>query len=407
MMRGNRTFKKIDRWAGIPILLAASAIRKATRFLARTGHDSADHHKIGSGDRILIIKQSALGDTLLLLPVLKAMRGSVGSSGQVDMLVTPVNSIIAENCPWMDDIILFDPSKLFLHPLHLPGLVRKIRSRRYTVVLDFDQWLRSSALLAAVSGAATTAGFKTPGQHRHFASDLTVTQTEKRHESCLFRDLACSCGIPVEAVEPFSGFLKGNDLFESDTPDIRDKTKPMRVLFHPGCGEHGYQREWPAADYASLGSALSSSYDISITISGHGEHEMPIAREIIEEGDFNSTDLSGRLTFAQLAAVVKDTDLVVCGNTGVMHLAAGYGTPLVALHGPTDHLKWGPDYSCGKVSDTLAPGSATIIRADIPCSPCLFLGYEYGCDGRACMESIQVETVLDACSTILDRLQTL
>ncbi len=407
MMRGNRTFKKIDRWAGIPMLLAAAAMRKTIRAATHAGPKGTDGHKIRSGDRILIIKQSALGDTLLLLPILKALHGSVGSSGQVDMLVTPVNSIIAENSPWLDDILLFDPSRLSRHPRHLPGLIRKIRSRRYTVVLDFDQWLRSSALLAAVSGGATTAGFRTPGQHRHFAYDLTVTQTEKRHEYCLFKDLASSCGLPAGTVEPFTGFLAENNLFESTAPDTQDRTNGMRVLFHPGCGSHGWQREWPSANYARLGSALSSSYDISIMISGHGDHEIPLARKIIEKGDFNSIDLSGRLTFPQLVAAVKNADLVVCGNTGIMHLAAGYGTPLVALHGPTDHLKWGPDYSCGKVSETQDPGPAVIIPADIPCSPCLFLGYEYGCSGRACMESIQVETVLAACSKILDKGQTL
>jgi heptosyltransferase-3 len=407
MMRGNSTFKKIDRWAGIPMLLAAAAIRRLARVTFRTGEKSLENHKISPGDRILIIKQSALGDTLLLLPVLKAIQDSVGQAGKVDMLVTPVNSIIAENCRWLDDILLFDPSSIFLRPFDLPRLIRKIRSRRYMFVLDFDQWLRSSALLAAVSGAGTTAGFRTPGQHRHYASDLNVTQVKKRHEYCLFRDLASSCGIDEEAVKPFREFLKDNDLFESATQSIQSKANVMRVLFHPGCGSHGYQREWPATSYASLGSALSSLYNISISISGHGDHETRITGKILEKNDFSALDLSGKLTFPQLAAQVKTADLVVCGNTGIMHLAAGYGTPVVALHGPTDHLKWGPVYDCEKDFNAKDEGPAVIITADIPCSPCLFLGYEYGCDGRACMESIQVETVLAACSAILDRGQTL
>ena len=78
-----------------------------------------------------------------------------------------------------------------------------------------------------------------------------------------------------------------------------------------------------------------------------------------------------------------------------MHLAAAAGTPVVALHGPTNPLQWGP---WGK--------GHTILHVDVPCSPCLNLGFEYGCsalsDGTSpCMHTIQVDEVLEACERYL------
>ena len=77
-------------------------------------------------------------------------------------------------------------------------------------------------------------------------------------------------------------------------------------------------------------------------------------------------------------------DFVICGNCGPMHLAAATGTPVVALHGPTNPSQWGP-WGDGH----------TILHVDVPCSPCLNLGFEYGCsalsDGTSpCMHTIQV-----------------
>jgi ADP-heptose:LPS heptosyltransferase len=74
----------------------------------------------------------------------------------------------------------------------------------------------------------------------------------------------------------------------------------------------------------------------------------------------------------------------VSGNTGVMHLAAGLGLPLLALHGPTDPVKWGP---------RALPGRARVLEAGIACSPCLFYGFDYGCPRRDCMEAIPQERV--------------
>jgi len=379
-MRGKRAYKIVDRLAGVPLLLVAGTARGAGTIMP-----------VKPGDRILLIKQSALGDTLLILPVIKALRDVIGSEGRLDMVVTPVNRDVAASCPWLDELFLFNPSSVFRRPGHVLRLIRRLRHRAYAHALDFDQWLRSSALLAALSGARHTAGFRTPGQQRHFAFDATVPQAKDAHEFELFKHLAVQVGVPAESIEPYTGFLTRHRIYGSTARETR-----KIVLLHPGCGGHGFQREWPIERYAELGRALVERFGVGIEVSGHGSHEIGLIEEFASLFGPGFTNLGGELTFPELAARMTGIDLLVSGNTGVMHLAAGMGVPLVSLHGPTDSTKWGPLYGESPTAETVR-----VIQAHVPCSPCLFLGFEYGCAERPCMESISVEEVLEACEDVL------
>jgi ADP-heptose:LPS heptosyltransferase len=81
-----------------------------------------------------------------------------------------------------------------------------------------------------------------------------------------------------------------------------------------------------------------------------------------------------------------------------MHLAAAVKIPVVALHGPTNPIQWGP---WGE--------RHVILKPDMPCHPCLNLGFEYGCkalaDGTSmCLHTIPASEVLKACQWQLKKI---
>ena len=76
----------------------------------------------------------------------------------------------------------------------------------------------------------------------------------------------------------------------------------------------------------------------------------------MEQTAFN---LAGKTSLTQLAALLQRADIMISGDSGPMHIAAAVGTPLIAIHGPTDPAHSGP----------VSP-SATILRSGIWCSPC-------------------------------------
>jgi ADP-heptose:LPS heptosyltransferase len=87
--------------------------------------------------------------------------------------------------------------------------------------------------------------------------------------------------------------------------------------------------------------------------------------------------LAGRTTLTELAALVADATMVICGDTGIAHLATAYGTPSVVLFGPVSPRHWGPPPGrpqhqalwAGYTGDTFAdrpdPGLLRITTADV------------------------------------------
>ncbi|MFI9454757.1 glycosyltransferase family 9 protein [Amycolatopsis sp. NPDC052450] len=110
------------------------------------------------------------------------------------------------------------------------------------------------------------------------------------------------------------------------------------VVIHPGAAFAA--RRWPPDRYARVARALAEQHRVVVT--GNAA-EVPLAREIAEAAGLpGEAVLAGDAGLAELAATVAEARLVVCGDTGVGHLATAYGTPSVLLFGPTPPRFWGP-----------------------------------------------------------------
>ena len=108
------------------------------------------------------------------------------------------------------------------------------------------------------------------------------------------------------------------------------------VLLHPGAASAS--RRWPAARWARLAACLrDDGRDVAVT-GGPAERDLCAA----VAGEAGVRDLSGRFTVPGLAARVARAALVVCGDTGVAHVATAVATPSVLLFGPTPPQRWGP-----------------------------------------------------------------
>jgi ADP-heptose:LPS heptosyltransferase len=114
---------------------------------------------------------------------------------------------------------------------------------------------------------------------------------------------------------------------------------PGAVVLHPGAAYPA--RRWPPHCFAAVAAALSDNGSHVVLTGTAGEREL--AREVASRAGLpDSAVLAGRTGLAGLAALVSGAALVVCGDTGVAHLATAYGTPSVVLFGPTPPRLWGP-----------------------------------------------------------------
>jgi ADP-heptose:LPS heptosyltransferase len=111
------------------------------------------------------------------------------------------------------------------------------------------------------------------------------------------------------------------------------------IVIHPGAAFPA--RRWPAERFGAVARRLGELGD-PIVVTGTLA-ESATAEAVIRSGDLPaSSNLCGQLDLGQLAALISSAQLLISGDTGVAHLASGYGTPSVLLFGPTPPSRWGP-----------------------------------------------------------------
>lgn len=170
--------------------------------------------------------------------------------------------------------------------------------------------------------------------------------------------------------------------------------RPPRVVIHPGSGGYAPARRWDAASFAAVADALHAERGAQIVlVGGPGDGAAAVQAAMQAE----ALDLSGQTTLPELAALLAGADLFIGADSGVMHLAAAAGAPVVAIFGPSSHTAWAP----------WAPGGrAAVVRSGVACSPCSYVGHSIGlregCPARTCMRLVTPAQVLDAARALLD-----
>jgi ADP-heptose:LPS heptosyltransferase len=124
-----------------------------------------------------------------------------------------------------------------------------------------------------------------------------------------------------------------------DLPSPAGVTASGAVVVHPGASSA--DKRWPAARWAEVATAQAAA-GRSVVVTGSAD-EAGLAREVAATAGLPpEAVLAGRTDLLTLAAVVAGAALVLCGDTGVAHLATALGTPSVILFGPVPPSVWGP-----------------------------------------------------------------
>ena len=111
------------------------------------------------------------------------------------------------------------------------------------------------------------------------------------------------------------------------------------TVIHPGAASAA--RRWPAERWAAVAAAERDA-GRRVVVTGSPD-ERPLAEAVARGGGLGQDAvLAGRTDLAGLAAVVAGAARVLCGDTGVGHLATAFGVPSVLLFGPTPPAEWGP-----------------------------------------------------------------
>jgi heptosyltransferase-1 len=292
---------------------------------------------------ILITKPSSLGDIVLALPALRALRMSFPEA-KISWLIRPEFAELIENHPHLDEIITFDRKllgKAWFHPSAfgaLMSLIRQLRRSRFDVIFDF-QGLFRTASLAWLSGCKLRYGM---ANAREFA---TVFYTHKVPQN-------------IECIHMVDYYLKiiqaagasdyGVEFVFPQNPNAEDSVgrllashgvKDNYAVFISGSAHQ--DKCWPPERFAQLAEKISSQYDLSIVATGSAS-EAGIVEKVKEKANVPIASLAGQTSLSEIVALLKRARLVVSNDTGPGHIAAALGVPLVMMFGRANPIRLQP-----------------------------------------------------------------
>ncbi len=378
-MKRKAIYRFFDRYLGIPIVFLL-------RIFVRKKKEIPSNIR-----RVLIIKFAAIGDAILMVPVLRILKKSVPDV-KIYFLSSNINNSIVKKNTYIDKIININVYKFLINPFAFARFIMMMRRREFDIIFDAEQWSRISVIIASLSKSKHTIGYKMDKQYKHYLYSSQINHSRYRHEVENFLALLEPLGIKTSGDDKKPEFfLTTEEENAADRFIEENKLKGYFVIcFQPSTGTSGYAREWKDENYSELGRRITEKFDnVKILLTG-AKDDFERCEIIKNNIGKNTMNIAGKSTIGTDVAIVKRSNLMVCGNTGILHMAASVGTQTIGLHGPNNPLTWGA-YDTNAIS----------IISDIYCSPCLYIGHDFGCRVPTCMERIKVDDVFLKITDIL------
>ncbi len=322
-------------------------VRKTvSRFSTGRGAAAVMNIKPDSIRRVIVIRQhNQFGDVLCTVPLLRALSAKFASC-RISVVVSPQNISALAGCPYASELINYDKLAFYRHPSLFIKFVKSLRQ-------GYDLLLVPSNVSISLTNDIMALFIKAKAKIGPGSLEAKANQTASVYDVAVPLDwkdsLVHQYHRNMKVAEPL-GITNADDTggleYHVDPATFGDLralvgrigTFGKRVAVHAGAGKP--PNRWNVEGFAALSELLHNELNADIYIT-----EGPMDREVIDR-------LAGLLkapfvrvrnrAISFVAALLKQMDLVVTNDTGIMHLAAAVGTPTLSLFGPTDPLQWAP-----------------------------------------------------------------
>lgn len=329
---------------------------------------------------ILVIKISAIGDVILSIPSLRAIRSKFPNA-KIKVLVGLRQREVLDRCPYINDRIVVDFKGKDKGASGLWRIARQVQKNCFDLVIDLQN-NRKSHILAFLSLAPLRYGYDN--------GKFSFLLNKKIKDDAPFLD-------PIEhqfRTLKLSG-IKSDDkrleLWVSEYDEKRiDKfladswTVPAQSLvgINIRASSRWVSKNWPPSHIIELCDRLASQFNVRVVLTGSNE-DIALANHIAKLTKSKPIMAVGKTDLMELASLIRRFSVYLTPDSAPMHIASSVGTPFVALFGPTDpkrHLAFSKD-------------CVVICKSDeVKCSPC----YDPTCSKKLnCMKRITVDDVLN------------
>ncbi len=335
-------------------------------------------NRVLNSQKILIRLPNWIGDAILSIPALNAVRDHFKNSEITFIGKGPILQVLQEN-RLSDHSIVLNGS--YLGIFQKWNLVRKLRKEKFDMAILFQNAFEA-AFLSFLSFIPKRYGYNTDG--RGFLLTCRIarpSKKEKIHQLEYYLRLVASLeGINLNQPKP------AIQVTQDEKREVRKRLEregiapgEMIIGLNPGAA-YGSAKRWLPERFAQLGDRLGRIHKAKIIIFG-GASEKNLMDDIENLMVKKPLNVAGKTTVRELIALISECALFITNDSGPMHMASALNVPVISIFGPTD-------------SEATSPaGDRTImVRKEVACSPCLLR--ECPID-HSCMTGISVEEVFN------------
>lgn len=349
-------------------------------------------------NRFLFIKPDHLGDMLLALPAMRALKKAQPYS-EIHVLAGPWAASVLTNVPEVDLALTVDfpgfardtEKTNYITPYtQLMRVSRQLRQIGYghAIIMRPDHWW--GAMLAYVAGISERIGYDIEN-----VSPFLTQAIPHEYGHAIRQNL--------RLIEEWTGKIPDEDVqykydvYDDEQNTIRGYLNDYGIIdqpyfcIHPGSGT--WVKRWHNDLWAKVADTLIDQLDTRVIFTGT-DGERAMINAIQNRMTHRSYTSAGDLSIEQLAALYQNAKVVLGPDSGPLHLAAAVKTPTVALFGPADPIEFAPwgDKKHHK-----------IVTSDIACRPCRVLDWgDDDPDYHPCVHDISIGQVLEAARTVVN-----
>jgi lipopolysaccharide heptosyltransferase II len=352
--------------------LAQRGLRIVLGMIGRATREPGPFPPLRPGDpsicRILVVRVDLLGDTVLSTPAVRALRRGYPHA-RIDMLVQPAMTGVLLSDPDLDEMIGYNPHvwrspSAWLRPrtwLAGRALVRRLRAKRYDLAISVSGDIGS--IVTRLTNARRRVGYAGEAYGGFLTDPIPGARYRThQHEVRYVLRLAEAAGgitAPEDAVPHLPVDPHARQAVATMLAEGRERLgAPGPIITMHAGARNGQAKRWPLGHFAALAEQLWREHQALVVLTG-APHEAALAEDVIQRARAPILNLAGRTTVPELVALLAASDVVVSGDSGPMHIACAVGTPVVALHGPTDPAHSGP-----------TTANALVVRQRLWCAPC-------------------------------------
>ena len=310
---------------------------------------------------VLLVRFSSIGDILLTTPLVRALARRHPEAKLVYVTKRAMAPLVADN-PHLTDVVTLEPGEPIRH------LARRLRALAPTHGLDLHGSVRSAGLRLLVR--CRWSGYRKRKLARAlliatkldtYPRDAPGPVAERYFEAARDLDTRPDGGAPEFCLGPGATDRVAQWLAERGLSGVR------LAALAPGAA-HATKR-WPVAHWSALAERLGAAGYRPVVVGG--PEDRGLAQQLVGEGGGGGggegnpvASAAGEFSLQETGALLARAQVVVSGDTGVMHMATGVGTPVVALFGPT----------VGRFGFLPYRAPAAVLERALDCRPCSATG---------------------------------